>query len=400
MIKTIVPLILIATIFTSCTNKRYNKEITPYVNFLEKDHEKAKDYVLDLFKKNDIVILCERDHRENTQYEFIKELVSDPRFIHNVGNIFTEVGMRSLNPEINRLIHSDGIPDSVRKEKIIELQRRCSFYPLWEKYNFYYFVESLYEFNQGLKKSEKINLYPTDVALKLDSMNVEYLKGCWYGEIAHRDSLMADYIIKKFEKIEESKAKRKKALIIMNYRHSFNNNFKEPNGRRMDNVGKFLFDKFHGKIVNVLINPLGILRAYSDDDIIWTALQDGKWDAAFKACKKDNIGFNFKGSPFGNDHFDYWPFYRQNYKYQDIFTGFIYYKSPTQFKLITGYNGLVDSSFLQTFKKRVMLWRHVVGNRLGFDTIDSLILKKYGKMNITRKENIDSIALQINKWLN
>ena len=93
-------LFLILILVLSCNQKQvYNIELLPYTNFLEKDHKKAKDYVLDLFEKNDLVIICERDHRENTQYEFLNELISDPKFIQNVGNVFTEVGsIRPTNP--------------------------------------------------------------------------------------------------------------------------------------------------------------------------------------------------------------------------------------------------------------------------------------------------------------
>ena len=393
-------LFLILILVLSCNQKQvYNIELLSYTNFLEKDHKKAKDYVLDLFEKNDLVIICERDHRENTQYKFLNELISDPRFIQNVGNVFTEVGMRSLNPEINNFIHSTGVANNIKKAKIIELQRRCSFYPIWEMYNFYSQVEGIYEINQALSQSEKINLYPTDVELNLDSINVDYLKKFWYNEANNRDSLMADYIIENFEKIKKSKTKRKKALIIMNYRHGFNNNFKQADGSNFDNVGSFLFDKYPGNIANVLINPLGILESKSDIDITWIALQNGKWDAAFKVSKNNSIGFDFKSTPFGKDKFDYWTFTPHKNIYQDIYTGFVYYESPTDFKIITGVNGLVDTLFLDTYKKRVSLWNKVVGDRLGNQTEDSLIFKKYNRKNISKIEKIDTIVSQIDRWL-
>jgi len=393
-------LFLTLILILSCNQKQvYNIELIPYTNFLEKDHRKAKDYVLDLFEKNDLVIICERDHRENTQYEFLNELISDPKFIQNVGNVFTEVGMRSLNPEINNFIHSTGIANNTKKAKIIELQRMCSFYPIWDKYNFYYQVESIYEINQSLNQSEKINFYPTDVELNLDSFNVDYLKKFWYNDANNRDSLMADYIIENFEKIKESQTKRKKALIIMNYRHGFNNKMKQADGSNFDNTGSFLFDRYPGNIANVLINPLGILESKSDIDITWIDLQEGKWDAAFKTCKKNNIGFDFKSSPFGKDKFDYWTFTPHENNYQDIYTGFVYYETPTDFKIITGVDGLVDSLFLETYKKRVSLWNKVVGDRLGNQTEDSLIFKKYNRKNISKIENIDTIVSQIDRWL-
>jgi len=375
----------------------YNPELSTYVDFLKKNHKNAKDYILELFKKNDIVILCERDHRENTQYELITEIISDPRFIKNVGNVFTEVGMRNLNPEINDFIHSPKLSKKEINKEIISLQRRCSFYPLWEKYNFYYFIEKLYQINQNLKPSEKINVYPTDISLKLDSLDLDYYKSVWNKIIYSRDSLMAQYIIDKFDSIQKAKGNRKKALIIMNYRHSFNNNFKFPNGKKADNVGRYLFDKYQGKIANVLINQLGIKEAKSDINITWRALQGGKWDASFKVVKKDNVGFDFKNTPFGKDYFDLWQFFSHNYKYQDVFTGFVYYKSPDKYRIITGVDGLIDNSFIPVYKKRVSLWKKIIGERLENPTRDSIILNEYNKRNIRKKEKIDTVLLQINK---
>jgi hypothetical protein len=39
--------------------------------------------------------------------------------------------------------------------------------------------------------------------------------------------------------------------------------------------------------------------------ILCTALQDGKWDAAFAVLGYPSLGFDFQGSPFGSDEFDY-----------------------------------------------------------------------------------------------
>jgi len=60
---------------------QYKTEIAPYVDFLKKQRQKPADYVMGLFEKYDLVILCERFHPETTQYDFIYDLVSDKRFI-------------------------------------------------------------------------------------------------------------------------------------------------------------------------------------------------------------------------------------------------------------------------------------------------------------------------------
>ncbi len=387
-------------LFTTCNQKpKHDIKIDKYIDFLKHNNNQAKEYILDLFENNDLVILCERDHRENTQYEFLKELMSDPRFIKNVGNVFTEVGMTNLNPELNNFIHSENNTEETIDKKLIEFQRKASYYPLWSKFNFYFLNEQLYRINQPLSKIDKINIFPSNNSLKLDSLDNNYYKSVWNDIIYHRDSLMANSIIENFEKIKKSNSSRKKALIIMNFRHAFNTNFKMENGNMVENVGGFLFKKYSGKIANVLINQFEFTDAETEEEITYKSTQDGKWDAAFEILDIDNSGFDFKNTPFGEDNFDLWPFHSHNYKYKDIFTGFVYYKKPKDFKLITGVNGLIDSTFIKTYKKRVVLWKEITNNRIDYPLIDSIVTKKYGYKKEFPIERIDSITVQINKWI-
>lgn len=381
--KNIFVLLFSLAILTGCNKKaNYDDTIAKHVTFLKTQNKPAKDYILDLFEKNDLVILCERYHSENTQYELITDVISDPRFIKNVGNVFFESGMRTINPELNDFTHSENLTKNEVEEKLIALQRKSDYFPLWEMYNFYYQNKQIYTINQSLPENEKINIYATDVAIQQDSVNANQLETFWNGDVENRDKLMAQYIIDTFEQIKNSDTKRKKALVIMNYRHAYNKNFELTNGEMIYNVGAFLFEKYPKTTANVLINSI--------------IIQDGKWDAAFEVVKKDNLGFDFKNSPFGEDHFDLWFYTKHNDTYQDFFTGFVYYKSPKDFKLITGVDELIDSSFIQTYKKRVKLWQQVGED--GYPMDDNDIYKEYGTKNVYPLDNIDSISSLINKW--
>ena len=376
-------LLFLSSLLISCSKKdNYNPEIKEYVSFLETQNQSAKNYILDLFDSNDLVIICERYHNENTQYELITDIISDPRFVENVGNVFFETGMRSINPELNNFVHSENLSEKEVNRKLINLQRHSDYFPLWEYYNFYDQNKQLYTINQDLKDDEKINIYAVDVELNLDSLSVASIKEFWNGDIDNRDQLMAAYIIEKFEDIKHSNAKRKKALIIMNYRHAYNKNF-ITNDNNISNTGAFIFEKYPQKTANVLLNTV--------------ILQGGKWDAAFEVTEKDNIGFDFKNSPFGNDQFDIWSFTEHSYKYQDIFTGFAYYKSPKEYKLIEGYDGLIDSTFIETYKQRVKLWNQVTDS--GYPLDDSIIYNDFNKKNVHKLDNIDSISSLIDKWI-
>ena len=82
-----------------------NDNVAPYIDFLKNsDLESPKDYILHLFEKNDIVILSEANHLEDTQWEMIYSLVSDSFFIKNVGTIFTEYGNVKNQSRVNSFL--------------------------------------------------------------------------------------------------------------------------------------------------------------------------------------------------------------------------------------------------------------------------------------------------------
>ena len=60
----------------------------------------------------------------------------------------------------------------------------------------------------------------------------------------------------------------------------------------------------------------------------FTPIQRGKWDKAFAMAGNPNVGFDFANTPFGTDQFDgYFKIKTPStLKYQDVFTGFIFYK--------------------------------------------------------------------------
>ena len=132
--------------------QKTNPELTKYVDFLEKQNVSAKDYVLGLFKKYDVVVLCERHHGEMTQYDLIYDIVSSPYFEKYVGNIFTEVGAVDQRKNIQNFINSKFKNQKEKTEKQLDIYRNISF-ELWEKTNFYDFIGKLNSLNSTLSKN-------------------------------------------------------------------------------------------------------------------------------------------------------------------------------------------------------------------------------------------------------
>jgi hypothetical protein len=383
-------------ILLSCKHT-HKSALQPYMDFLRTTKVPAKDYVLGLFENHDLVILCERDHRDITQYKLILDIVQDPRFISTVGNVFTEIGVSTLRPGISEFLHAEGLPDDSVQQKVLEFHRNSSFYPLWEKQGFSYLLRSLYKLNQSLPKDDKVDLYPSDMPFDWNTMDEAQLREFW-DTLPLRDSIMASQIIDNFDHIRNSDAKRKKALVIMNYRHAFGHSFEYPVGKKPNNVGRFLFDKYGERMANVYINYVAFASARSDNDITLTAIQDGKWDAAFKVIGIQDVGFDFEGSPFGEDSFDIWQF-KQSFKYKNVFTGFVFYLPLAKLRCAMGVPGTIDSVFAPESIRRHLIYSKILGRSSAFDS-DIQEQEKY--YNVPRElplENLDSLTIQIDKWL-
>jgi hypothetical protein len=330
MTTKIISLIFLLTI-QFCFSQNYNPEISKYVDFLETQNVSAKDYILNLFEKYDIVVLCERHHGEMTQYDLIFDVVNSKYFQENVGNIFTEVGSIDNRENTQRFIHQKFKNDEEKTAQQLDVYRGMGYYGIWEKTNSYNFIGKLNSLNHKLNKKNKINLFTSDIRHpkpeetdSTDHINMYFKKFS-----SKRDSIMAKNVISTFDSIQHN-SKRKKALVIMNYRHAFSKSFYK-NER---NFGDYLHEKYDDKFANVLINSSITLPEVDKSslnkpkmyqDMSETIAQDGKWDAAFKVVKKENLGFDLKNTPFGNDYFNMYPFTKHNYNYQDIFTGFVFY---------------------------------------------------------------------------
>lgn len=389
--------ILICTfVNTNCVSAKekiqYNDEIKSYVTFLEKQNQKPVDYVMGLFEKYDIVILCERMHPERTQYDLFYDIVSDKRFVDKVGNVFTEIGTSSMNDCVHDFMFKDGLSDAKINKKALYIYRNLSWTPIWENYGYFDFLKKAYSLNNSKPVDSKINIYFSDMPFQWKGATKESFEK-FRNTLGRRDRVMADQIIKQFNKIKESPQKRKKALVIMNYRHAFND-FRFADGNKGDNVGRYLFEAFPGKVSNVMLNAMALLPGTTDQKSISTAINKGKWDAAFEAAGNRDLGFDFNGSPFGADYFDYFPFIKHNLTYKDAFTGFIFYKPLKEHKLVVGIPGLFGDGYDKIILKRMEIFGKPIDKKSTKEFIE-----QFGKIRELKYDNLDDISKQINQWL-
>ena len=356
--------LLISLILTITACKESSKNLS-HKEFVEGQSCSAKDYVIDLFETHDIVILCERFHAEFTQYELFLDIVKDPYFIDNVGNVYTEVGVSNMNAKVNSFLNTPMNDSITEREEVSKIFREYDDTPYWHCHSCPWLMTEIHELNQSLPQDKKIGLHPVDVAFNWADYQTSSKYGTYLFAQDKRDSIMSNTIIQLFEKQKIDSSKRTKALVIMNYRHAFIKDFeyidKEKYGSRQ-NVGRFLVDAYSDKVASVYIMGLGMPKLHKE----YSVVQGGKWDAAFESASKTDLGFNLKNSPFGKDDFDVIPkdIIKEKYTYQDIFTGLIYYKPIQEHLLVYGWNGFVTEEFEPEMRRRSSLLMETIGNEM------------------------------------
>lgn len=337
--------------------------IASYVSFINQQKLTAKDYILSLFDKYDIVIFSERVHDELTQYELLKDLFSDSRFINQVGNIFMEIGGSNYDDEINKYLLSENLSQEQSDKKALEIQRNASWYPLWPNYNYHFLLTSLYQINKRLPEQKKLKLHPTDIAIRWNEITTA---GDVIAKIVNpsvqdgRDSVMGNKIVTYITKIDASQIKRKKYFVILNSAHATRGVYTIYN-HPTKSAASYIFEKFGDRTANVLVNFESLLNMSSTMSALPEALPilKGKLDAAFELLGIDDKGFDMKGSPLENQRFENFPMLDSSLTNEKVFTGFVFYKSFPGQEGVNGVPGLVDETFKPELERRYKLWSEI-----------------------------------------
>lgn len=364
-------------------------ELEVYTDFLKSQQTSAKDYIISLFDRYDIVVLCERDHREITQYDLILEILKDDRFA-TVRNASFEIGTTPNNKALNAFIHDKSLSKEQVGRTALHLQRNSYGAALWEKANYIYYLQGVHEINRNLPADRQIEISGLDIGVDWNTATQADIR-MRDSLVSHaRDSQLAANFIRIYGRLDSPR----KSLVVLNYRHAL---LKDLFGRK--NAGRYIANAYPGKVANVYINSFALDRNAETHKTEIVALQDGKWDAAFLTAGKNNIGFDFEGSPFGNDRLDIIPF-KNNYTFSEFFTGFVYYNFFPNLRTVTGIDGFIDDQFAPELMRRYELEQKVYGNEL--PTISELKNNYNTVIDRIYKENKDEFGKatdMIDKWM-
>lgn len=338
-------LLLALSSFISRPTDRCNKEeLTKFFS----NAPGGVDYIMNLFDSVDVVILGERDHRDTTQYDFIRDLISDPRFIENVGYVYTEVGTYNTAPICERVVTADYKDYEEFRDSAYALIRIEDFYPLWEKSNRFQLIENLYRLNSTLPKDKRVKLRGTDISFDWSTCNdAETYRRFLDEEVnsGQRDSVMASNFLTMYREQPKRNGHRK-ALLITNAPHAIKDSV---NTRE----GYFISRKLSNNTRVVLFNWTDW---WNNDDSLFDPWLNGIPDSAYIASGRVDCGFNLKDSPLG-----YESYIHSDHHISDFADGMIYYLDPGRFVLSSGLPGIISEEFIPEIIRRSNLSNRSLG---------------------------------------
>lgn len=406
--KIIVLLIIALSVSTTVFNQTLqpNDSIKPFVNYLiHVPSLTPKEYVLKSFEDKDIIILSERLHPEFTQYEMIVDIIGDNRF---KGDVYTEVGTFNSGKLINEFLGKEGLSKEKVKEEILKIFKDLDFYPLWDNYNYYYLIKSIYEINQQRSVDDKIFLYPLDLIFEWDSIkcNEQYSMFMEMPEpqnnnppVIDRNAIMGKHFLLAYVDAKYQHPNKKKALLILNSYHGYTRiptYLYLPTEPLIISSAEYIYKTFPKITKGILIN------FYPTSNTI-KLVADGKWDAAFKITGNKDVGFDLQGTPFGETTFDMYNFGGKSFKtvnFEDLFDGFIFYKPIENFEVAIGIPGIFnDSLFVQEFYRRSAIEDNISIQEAKSSQEIQRFIKEKNELNIDKIKNLDKYISLINKWI-
>lgn len=370
MVNTMLHTIARCLLFVILTSAADLAAQTPSVASVKALHEYAdkngvspKDYVFKLFDKSDIVVLGERDHRDSIQYNFILDLLADPRFAERVGHVYTEVGGINMTEDVNRLLQGSYSSENEFMDSLYTYYRKGEcFYPLWEKYNRIKFLKGLYKINK--ESSRKIHLGLTDISFSWDSIHtVDDYKAFWTSlNKTNRDSILSANFASMYKCQLPVKGTRK-ALVITSQPHaiSYSGYFK-PWKRDYGTQGWWMKKTFGEDRVKIVV--LNWFDYVLFDGQNYPMTGNGTWDAAFERRECRPFGIDLKDNPYGETNYigdaGGGPTFIKNCKWQDVADGLIYDAPLYDHVAAIGIKGIISKEFEPEIRRRAELWWRAV----------------------------------------
>jgi hypothetical protein len=292
-----------------------------FVKNINQYKQEPVNYVMQLFDKHDMVILCERHHADCTQWEFFSKIILNDAFAEKVKNVFTEVGNAKNQEILDAYMNTRfSTEEDLQRATAQIVRENGGSWAIWNNKNMYDFILNLHQFNEEKDSVNRINLFFSDIT------NWDEIKNsAQWDSLTHvnRDSIMASNILNRYEAQHLDKS-----LVITNTRHAWNYRDSERN------EASYIGDKLRDKMAVVWINGTTQIIMPSMNgtlDEVALAITDSIWAIDFQKC------------PLGNMTFDLMFNKQKKCTYKDLFVGMVYCKHPSNWEIVHNYPFILDN---------------------------------------------------------
>ncbi|MBN2589027.1 MAG: hypothetical protein JXA96_04135 [Sedimentisphaerales bacterium] len=297
------------------TESRWNRSpvsdpqayLKPYVDFLQKEGREPNEFMMDAFKKYELVTMGEVHNRPD-YWAFNTELIRDSKFAELVGTIYLEL---PLNHQEN--INSFLSLNTCKKEIVINMLRDMMDLG-WPCQPTLDFFTAVWEVNQNLSTKNKLRILLVDMERPWEKIQK---REDWRKYNVDRDSYMAQNILKDRKSQE---GKQRHGFFITGMGHAmeefFYADFKTPHksaGWHLKQaLGEQLFTVFqHAPVM-------------TNQGEISGRLALGLIDTAFEQLDDRPVIFTLQSGPFGELAFDGMPDADIYGKFSDGYDAYLY----------------------------------------------------------------------------
>ena len=298
-------------------------------------------------------------------------------------------------------MRNSDLSEEEKENELLEIYRDLDYNIVWEKYNFYALLNTIFEINKTRAEKDKILLFPLDVAFDWNSfdshLQYKMFDDAIENSLIDRDIIMGKNFVSFFEAAKKYNPERPKALVIENTYHGYIRIPKFlplPTKPDIYSTGEYIYKTYSAITTNIYVN--NFTQGFHSG-----LTNNGLFDAAFAYTKTDNIGFDLKNSPFGNAPFDLYNF-GDNYDattFDYVFDGMIFYKPVAEMKLVIGIPNVYPKEFEKQFHERSALIDGISYEESQKENKEFLKEVNTVSETILQDSIIQKINTQINYWL-
>lgn len=271
------------------TNLKTDTDTTKFVDYVKKNGQDPKTYVLDKLANHKLVIYSEV-HKRKASWDLLKDIIKNPSFSKKTGIVFLEIGLD--NQEKMDLFFAN---EKMDKEILLNILRNGQMEG-WDDRGMYEFVINLWNLNKKLAKKDKIKVVLVDIARPWSSFKTNEDLINFFKTVPDRNQQMADII----EKVIKSQTDKRSSLFIVGFGHAFKSKI-TIGEKTYASAGSLLKERFSNQDVFITCPHSGI---NSNNGEIKEMTANGIFDFTFTKNKNKPVAFDLEGSPFGKLHFD------------------------------------------------------------------------------------------------